>query len=206
MQNKCPICPEFSLWTLSVQRPSSCSFDFMSLFCLTLSIFVSLWFRKDTLHKKSCMSGLSNFYSESVKKLHSSYLSKSHGTHQRSCPSLYICLHSSFSLCLTLESIFVLMYYLSVTWCFLHNVSQAVWFRLQQVCWFVSTGVCDGNDASATPEEKCKSPTSGKDGLILSPSYLLVKQKLLRALIDGRLWWDDWQTLKGTIHPNMLLS
>uniref|UniRef100_A0A8C1QTG7 Syntaxin-binding protein 5-like n=1 Tax=Cyprinus carpio TaxID=7962 RepID=A0A8C1QTG7_CYPCA len=38
----------------------------------------------DTLHKKSCMSGLSNFYSESVKKLRSSYLSKSHGTHQRS--------------------------------------------------------------------------------------------------------------------------
>ncbi|RXN33833.1 syntaxin-binding 5-like protein [Labeo rohita] len=29
----------------------------------------------DTLHKKSCMSGLSNFYSESVKKLRSSYLS-----------------------------------------------------------------------------------------------------------------------------------
>uniref|UniRef100_A0A673LDL9 Syntaxin-binding protein 5-like n=1 Tax=Sinocyclocheilus rhinocerous TaxID=307959 RepID=A0A673LDL9_9TELE len=52
----------------------------------------------DTLHKKSCMSGLSNFYSESVKKLRSSYLSKSHGTHQRSFPSLYICLHSSFSL------------------------------------------------------------------------------------------------------------
>uniref|UniRef100_A0A672NNR4 Syntaxin-binding protein 5-like n=1 Tax=Sinocyclocheilus grahami TaxID=75366 RepID=A0A672NNR4_SINGR len=39
---------------------------------------------------KSCMSGLSNFYSESVKKLRSSFLSKSHGTHQRSCPSLYI--------------------------------------------------------------------------------------------------------------------
>uniref|UniRef100_A0A671SP10 Syntaxin-binding protein 5-like n=1 Tax=Sinocyclocheilus anshuiensis TaxID=1608454 RepID=A0A671SP10_9TELE len=38
----------------------------------------------DTLHKKSCMSGLSNFYSESMKKLRSSYLSKSHGTHQRS--------------------------------------------------------------------------------------------------------------------------
>ncbi|XP_058604895.1 syntaxin-binding protein 5 isoform X7 [Onychostoma macrolepis] len=50
----------------------------------------------DTLHKKSCMSGLSNFYSESVKKLRSSYLS-----------------------------------------------------------------LCDGNDASATPEERCKSPTSG---------------------------------------------
>uniref|UniRef100_A0A8C1SFZ7 Syntaxin-binding protein 5-like n=1 Tax=Cyprinus carpio TaxID=7962 RepID=A0A8C1SFZ7_CYPCA len=49
----------------------------------------------DTLHKKSCMSGLSNFYSESVKKLRSSYLS-----------------------------------------------------------------LCDGNDASAAPEEKCKSPTS----------------------------------------------
>ncbi|XP_077094903.1 syntaxin-binding protein 5 isoform X4 [Siphateles boraxobius] len=49
----------------------------------------------DTQHKKSCMSGLSNFYSESVKKLHSSYLS-----------------------------------------------------------------FCDGNDASATPEERCKSPTS----------------------------------------------
>ncbi|KTF74818.1 hypothetical protein cypCar_00032533 [Cyprinus carpio] len=30
----------------------------------------------DTLHKKSCMSGLSNFYSESVKKLRSSYLTK----------------------------------------------------------------------------------------------------------------------------------
>uniref|UniRef100_A0A8C1SDX5 Syntaxin-binding protein 5-like n=1 Tax=Cyprinus carpio TaxID=7962 RepID=A0A8C1SDX5_CYPCA len=51
----------------------------------------------DTLHKKSCMSGLSNFYSESVKKLRSSYLS-----------------------------------------------------------------LCDGNDASAAPEEKCKSPTSAK--------------------------------------------
>ncbi|XP_077094902.1 syntaxin-binding protein 5 isoform X3 [Siphateles boraxobius] len=51
----------------------------------------------DTQHKKSCMSGLSNFYSESVKKLHSSYLS-----------------------------------------------------------------FCDGNDASATPEERCKSPTSAK--------------------------------------------
>nr|XP_009291096.1 syntaxin-binding protein 5 isoform X1 [Danio rerio] len=50
----------------------------------------------DTLHKKSCMSGLSNFYSESVKKLRSSYLS-----------------------------------------------------------------LCDGNDASAAPEERCKSPTSG---------------------------------------------
>ncbi|XP_009291099.1 syntaxin-binding protein 5 isoform X8 [Danio rerio] len=49
----------------------------------------------DTLHKKSCMSGLSNFYSESVKKLRSSYLS-----------------------------------------------------------------LCDGNDASAAPEERCKSPTS----------------------------------------------
>ncbi|XP_009291098.1 syntaxin-binding protein 5 isoform X6 [Danio rerio] len=51
----------------------------------------------DTLHKKSCMSGLSNFYSESVKKLRSSYLS-----------------------------------------------------------------LCDGNDASAAPEERCKSPTSAK--------------------------------------------
>ncbi|XP_026085887.1 syntaxin-binding protein 5 isoform X5 [Carassius auratus] len=50
----------------------------------------------DTLHKKSCMSGLSNFYSESVKKLRSSYVS-----------------------------------------------------------------LCDGNDASAAPEEKCKSPTTG---------------------------------------------
>ncbi|XP_043119532.1 syntaxin-binding protein 5 isoform X7 [Puntigrus tetrazona] len=50
----------------------------------------------DTLHKKSCMSGLTNFYSESVKKLRSSYLS-----------------------------------------------------------------LCDGNDASAAPEERCKSPTSG---------------------------------------------
>uniref|UniRef100_A0A8C1T787 Syntaxin-binding protein 5-like n=1 Tax=Cyprinus carpio TaxID=7962 RepID=A0A8C1T787_CYPCA len=31
-----------------------------------------------------------------------------------------------------------------------------------------SAGLCDGNDASATPEERCKSPTSGKDVLILS--------------------------------------
>uniref|UniRef100_A0A673L864 Syntaxin-binding protein 5-like n=1 Tax=Sinocyclocheilus rhinocerous TaxID=307959 RepID=A0A673L864_9TELE len=28
-----------------------------------------------------------------------------------------------------------------------------------------SAGLCDGNDASATPEERCKSPTSGKDSL-----------------------------------------
>uniref|UniRef100_A0A8C0YN95 Syntaxin-binding protein 5-like n=1 Tax=Cyprinus carpio carpio TaxID=630221 RepID=A0A8C0YN95_CYPCA len=28
-----------------------------------------------------------------------------------------------------------------------------------------SAGLCDGNDASAAPEEKCKSPTSGKDSL-----------------------------------------
>uniref|UniRef100_A0A8C0YND3 Syntaxin-binding protein 5-like n=1 Tax=Cyprinus carpio carpio TaxID=630221 RepID=A0A8C0YND3_CYPCA len=40
--------------------------------------------RKTRQPSKSCMSGLSNFYSESVKKLRSSYLSKSHGTHQRS--------------------------------------------------------------------------------------------------------------------------
>lgn len=70
---------------------------------------------------------------------------------------------------------------------------------------FVSTGLCDGNDASAAPEERCKSPTSGKDSFILSPSYLLVEQNILRALIDGSLWWVDWQTLKGTIHPNMKL-
>uniref|UniRef100_A0A673LGA5 Syntaxin-binding protein 5-like n=1 Tax=Sinocyclocheilus rhinocerous TaxID=307959 RepID=A0A673LGA5_9TELE len=31
-----------------------------------------------------------------------------------------------------------------------------------------SAGLCDGNDASAAPEERCKSPTSGKDVLILS--------------------------------------
>lgn len=37
-----PNCPESSLWNLGVQRPFSCSFDFVSLFCLTLSIFVSL--------------------------------------------------------------------------------------------------------------------------------------------------------------------
>jgi len=98
-----PNCPESSLWNLG----SSKAFQLFIWFCVIVlshpfNIRLSLWFRKDTLHKKSCMSGLSNFYSESVKKLHSSYLSKSHGTHQRSCPSLYICLNSSLCRCLTL--------------------------------------------------------------------------------------------------------
>lgn len=94
-------------WIQSLDSVSSKSFELFIWFSVIVlshpfNIRLSLWFRKDTLHKKSCMSGLSNFYSESVKKLRSSYVSKSHGTHQRSFPSLYNCLHSSSSLCLTL--------------------------------------------------------------------------------------------------------
>lgn len=32
------------------------------------------------------------------------------------------------------------------------------------ICLF-STGLCDGNDGPAAPEERCKSPTSGKDAI-----------------------------------------
>lgn len=137
------------------------------------------------------MSGLSNFYSESVKKLRSSYLSKSHGTHQRSFPSLFVCLHSSFSLCLTLYSIFVLTY-LSVMWCSLCKIRLAVRFRLvcfQQV--FVMVMMHQPHqrrDANHQLQVKMSS-------FFLHCKILLVKkQNILRAWIDGSFpmsWLTD---------------
>lgn len=56
------------------------------------TVRLSFWFGKDNLHRKSCMSGFSSFYSESVKKLRSSYLSKSSVIiHLLFCSLLSIC-------------------------------------------------------------------------------------------------------------------
>uniref|UniRef100_A0A672TCF9 Syntaxin-binding protein 5-like n=1 Tax=Sinocyclocheilus grahami TaxID=75366 RepID=A0A672TCF9_SINGR len=45
-----------------------------------------------------------------------------------------------------------------------------------------SAGLCDGNDASAAPEERCKSPTSGKDSLFFF---------LLSSFFLSQNYWDN---------------
>lgn len=131
--------------SLGVQRPSSCSICVIVL-SHPFNIRLSLWFHKDTLHKKSCMSGLSNFYCESVKKLRSSYISKSH-TPIKGLFLLFI------SVCIL--PFHFLVCFVLILRCFLPGSSF-------YMCLF-STGLCDGNDGPAAAEERCKSPTSGKE-------------------------------------------
>lgn len=80
---------------LKIQQQASETFfsfallsDIQPFFCLTVfTVGLSLWFNKDIPNKTSCMSRLSNLYTESVKKLRSPLFSKSCCV--RIYPSLY---------------------------------------------------------------------------------------------------------------------